>query len=311
MTGRRLLLANDDVRLPVAAAHRAPSGLYRNATGDEVVYLRTGAARLESSFGIARLPRRRLRGGPHRHHPPLGPDRRDGARRWRRSSSRPAGHVGPPERYLSATGQFLEHSPYCERDLHGPDAPPRRRRIPATTAGRGARPPAGGAHPLPLRPPPVRRGRVGRLPVPVPAVDPRLRADHRPGPPAAAGPPDLRRAPLRRVQLRAPQARLPPRSPCRRPTTTPTSTATRSSSTAPATSRAARAPGIGAGSISLHPGGFTHGPQPGSVEASLGRRVHRRAGGDDRHVRRRWPWASAARACEDPDYAWTWAAAAR
>ena len=28
--------------------------------------------------------------------------------------------------------------------------------------------------------------------------------------------------------------------------------------------------GIGAGSISLHPGGFTHGPQPGSVEASLG-----------------------------------------
>jgi homogentisate 1,2-dioxygenase len=31
------------------------------------------------------------------------------------------GHVGPPERYLSATGQFLEHSPYCERDLHGPE----------------------------------------------------------------------------------------------------------------------------------------------------------------------------------------------
>ncbi len=29
--------------------------------------------------------------------------------------------------------------------------------------------------------------------------------------------------------------------------------------------------GIVQGSISLHPGGFTHGPQPGSVEASIGK----------------------------------------
>ena len=28
--------------------------------------------------------------------------------------------------------------------------------------------------------------------------------------------------------------------------------------------------GIGAGSMTLHPAGFVHGPQPGSVEASLG-----------------------------------------
>jgi homogentisate 1,2-dioxygenase len=31
------------------------------------------------------------------------------------------GHVGPPEKYLSKRGQFLEHAPYCERDLRGPD----------------------------------------------------------------------------------------------------------------------------------------------------------------------------------------------
>ena len=29
--------------------------------------------------------------------------------------------------------------------------------------------------------------------------------------------------------------------------------------------------GIGAGSITLHPAGFVHGPQPGSVEAAIGR----------------------------------------
>ena len=29
--------------------------------------------------------------------------------------------------------------------------------------------------------------------------------------------------------------------------------------------------GIGKGSISLHPAGFVHGPQPGSVEAAIGK----------------------------------------
>ena len=32
-------------------------------------------------------------------------------------------HIAPPKRYLSRFGQFLEHSPYCERDLHGPAEP--------------------------------------------------------------------------------------------------------------------------------------------------------------------------------------------
>ena len=35
---------------PIARA-TGSSGLYRNATGDEIVYLRTGAARLEPTFG--------------------------------------------------------------------------------------------------------------------------------------------------------------------------------------------------------------------------------------------------------------------
>ena len=32
-------------------------------------------------------------------------------------------HVAPPKRYLSRYGQLLEHAPYCERDLHGPGEP--------------------------------------------------------------------------------------------------------------------------------------------------------------------------------------------
>jgi homogentisate 1,2-dioxygenase len=32
-------------------------------------------------------------------------------------------HITPPRRYLSKFGQLLEHSPYCERDLRGPTEP--------------------------------------------------------------------------------------------------------------------------------------------------------------------------------------------
>jgi hypothetical protein len=34
-----------------------------------------------------------------------------------------SGHIRPPRRYLSAAGQFLEHAPYSERDLRGPEGP--------------------------------------------------------------------------------------------------------------------------------------------------------------------------------------------
>ena len=57
MNGRQLLLANDDVRLLITApagtglAETNSSGLYRNATGDELVYVESGSAVLESVYG--------------------------------------------------------------------------------------------------------------------------------------------------------------------------------------------------------------------------------------------------------------------
>src|SRR5210317_1279874 len=32
-------------------------------------------------------------------------------------------HIGPPRRYLSRNGQLLEHAPYCERDIRAPSEP--------------------------------------------------------------------------------------------------------------------------------------------------------------------------------------------
>ena len=67
-----------------------------------------------------------------------------------------------------------------------------------------------------------------------------------------------------------------------------------------------RGSGIETGSVSLHPAGFIHGPQPGAVEAAFGQ-----PGTDETAVMldtfRRLEVGSAARACEDEDYFLSWA----
>jgi homogentisate 1,2-dioxygenase len=68
---------------------------------------------------------------------------------------------------------------------------------------------------------------------------------------------------------------------------------------------ARRGSGIEQGSISLHPSGFTHGPQPGAVERALGaERFEELAVMVDTF--RPLLLAPAGLACEDPGYAWTW-----
>jgi len=67
-----------------------------------------------------------------------------------------------------------------------------------------------------------------------------------------------------------------------------------------------RGSGIGAGSMSLHPAGFVHGPQPGSVEAAFGE-----PGTEETAVMvdtfARLELGDAARGCEDAGYFRSWA----
>ncbi|WP_420120675.1 homogentisate 1,2-dioxygenase [Nakamurella sp.] len=117
VTGRRLILGNADVRISYVRA-TAPSPLYRNAIGDECVFVEAGSGTVQTVFGelpvetgdFVMIPRATV----HRWRP-------DGP--LRAYVVEAAGHIGPPRKYLSRGGQLLEHSPYCERDLHGPAAP--------------------------------------------------------------------------------------------------------------------------------------------------------------------------------------------
>ena len=293
--GRQHLLANDDVRISYVVADR-PSPLYRNAIGDECLYVEAGRARLESTFGHLELGEGDYAIVPtsvvHRIVPLDGP--------VRLLAIEATGHIGPPRRYLSVRGQFLEPSPYCERDLRAPDGP-----VPVDEhRRRGLRAAPARLDPPRLRAAPVRRRRLGRLPVPVGVLDPRLRADHRPGAPAAAGPPDVRRAELRDLLVRAAQGRLSPAGDPG-PVQPPQHRLRRVLFYTGGNYEARRGSGIEQGSISLHPSGFTHGPQPGAPERAIGVEAF-----DELAVMvdtfRPLDLCEPALTCEDTGYAWTW-----
>ncbi|MEU1980355.1 cupin domain-containing protein [Nocardia sp. NPDC019395] len=116
VTGRRLLLGNSDVRISYVVA-RKESPLYRNVLGDEVVYVESGAARVETVFGVLEARRGDYVLIPtsttHRWIP-------RGDEPLRAYAIESSSHIVPPKRYLSRFGQLLENAPYCERDLHGP-----------------------------------------------------------------------------------------------------------------------------------------------------------------------------------------------
>ncbi|RYP81375.1 homogentisate 1,2-dioxygenase [Nocardioides guangzhouensis] len=115
VTGRRLVLGNNDVRLSYVVTGTVPSPYYRNAIGDECVYVESGSGTVETVFGV--LP---YRAGDYVLVPRATTHRWVPAEASRLYPIEANSHVHPPKRYLSRFGQLLEHAPYSERDLHGP-----------------------------------------------------------------------------------------------------------------------------------------------------------------------------------------------
>jgi homogentisate 1,2-dioxygenase len=297
VTGRQLLLGNDDVRLSYAVAD-SPSPLYRNAAGDELVYVEAGAAVVETVFGALSVG-----SGDYVVLPTST------THRWLPRGEEPLrvlvvearGHVGPPKRYLSAKGQFLEHAPYCERDLRGPGEPlladgenvdvlVRHRAgctrytyahhpfdvvgwdgclYPYAFSIHDFEPITGRLH----QPPPVHQTFEGPGFV-VCSFVPRLFDYH----------PQSIPAPYNHANVDSDEVLF----------------------YTDGDFMSRKGAGIEVGSISLHPSGFIHGPQPGSVEASIGKdRTDEYAVMVDTF--RPLSIGEAAFACEDTSYPWSWA----
>ena len=112
---RTPILFNDDVAMLWVAPDREDAHFYRNAQGDEVIYVAEGEGSLETQFGqLAIRPGDYLvihRGILHRYH-----------------FTKPAklvvfesrGYVRTPSRYRNDYGQIVEGAPYSERDFRVP-----------------------------------------------------------------------------------------------------------------------------------------------------------------------------------------------
>jgi homogentisate 1,2-dioxygenase len=112
---RRLLLGNDDVLISIAHADVPMTYWYRNAGGDELLFIHRGSGTIETSYGDL----------AYREHDyiviPTGTT-------FRVMPSAPtrmlvhesSGMVKIPRKYRNEYGQMEEHAPYYERDFRVP-----------------------------------------------------------------------------------------------------------------------------------------------------------------------------------------------
>ncbi len=112
------ILGNHDVCMYVARPTEAMPYWYKHSGGDDVLFIHDGTGLLETQFGNLRYrPGDYLvipTGVMWRFLPDEGVEQR-------MLVVEAKGHIEPPKRYFNHYGQFLEHSPYCERDIRPPD----------------------------------------------------------------------------------------------------------------------------------------------------------------------------------------------
>jgi homogentisate 1,2-dioxygenase len=307
VTGRRLVLGNADVRISYVVASGV-SPLYRNAVGDECVYVEAGNAVVDTVFGAIDV-------GPGDYL--ILP--RATTHRWLPTGDDPVkaycieanSHIAPPHRYLSRFGQLLEQAPYCERDLRSPATPLLvseqpgdqgvevylKHRDPNGAAGLG-----GTVHTLPHHPFDVVGwdGCLYPYAFNVGDYEPITGRVHQP-------------PPVHQVfeGTNFVVCNFVPRKVDYHPLSIPVPYYHSNVDSdevmfyCGGDYEARKGSGIGPGSISLHPGGHSHGPQPGAYERSIGVQFF-----DELAVMidtfRPLELGEGAEACDDGSYAWSW-----
>ncbi|TML10153.1 MAG: homogentisate 1,2-dioxygenase, partial [Actinobacteria bacterium] len=115
VTGRRLLMWNDDVEISLCRPDAQMGYFFRNGEGDEVIFVHEGSGTLETNFGevpykdgdYVVIPR----GTTYRF-------RAEGPQRYLVFET--PGLIEIPRRYRNQYGQLLEGAPYYHRDIHPP-----------------------------------------------------------------------------------------------------------------------------------------------------------------------------------------------
>ncbi|HEY0754831.1 MAG TPA: homogentisate 1,2-dioxygenase [Ktedonobacteraceae bacterium] len=119
IAGNQILMFNQDLTIGIALPTEPMNYFYRDGEADTMYFIHDGHGVLETNFGL--LPYHEgdyiliPRGTTYRFE--LAADSLDS----RFLVVEAHGSIEPPRRYLSPTGQLLEHSPYCERDIRRPE----------------------------------------------------------------------------------------------------------------------------------------------------------------------------------------------
>jgi homogentisate 1,2-dioxygenase len=118
LDARKVLMMNQDCAISICAPrHRTMDYFYKNAEGDEVLFVHDGSGKLITQFGVVEI-----RQGDYVVIP------RTVIYRLEFNATGPlrlliiesASPVETVKRYRNELGQLLEHSPYCERDIRPP-----------------------------------------------------------------------------------------------------------------------------------------------------------------------------------------------
>lgn len=116
LSARIPLFFNSDVIISVAAVSENMDYCYRNGTVDEVLYIQSGEGKFISNFGNLHVKSGDYVVIPRGVIWQINPT--DTVRMLVIES---AGPVETPNRYRNRFGQLLEHSPFCERDIQVPE----------------------------------------------------------------------------------------------------------------------------------------------------------------------------------------------
>jgi homogentisate 1,2-dioxygenase len=115
VTGRQLLMWNDDVEISLCRPKDAMEYFFRNGEGDEVIFVHEGSGTLETIFGDVPYKQGDYivvpRGTTYRFVP-------QGEQRYLVFET--PGLITIPRRYRNEHGQILEGAPYYHRDIHAP-----------------------------------------------------------------------------------------------------------------------------------------------------------------------------------------------
>jgi homogentisate 1,2-dioxygenase len=117
ITGRRCLMWNDDLEVSICRPKSETEVFHRDGEGDELVFVHEGTGTVETVFGAL----------PYREHDyiaiPRGTTYRfvpdDLPQLWLVFHT--PGEIETPSRYRNRYGQLLESAPYSQRDFHPPE----------------------------------------------------------------------------------------------------------------------------------------------------------------------------------------------